>query len=64
MENVEEQILPFLINKCGTKTGNLLFTLRKLWTRDPFAKVIIFSSVCLFYFSFSFDNLFLMSLTV
>lgn len=46
-----------LVQKYGTKLGNIVFYLKKLWYQSPATKVIIYSQVCLsllfiFYFNF------------
>lgn len=38
-------MLQFLIHKHGTKLGNIIFHLKKLWTESPSTKVLIFSQV-------------------
>ena len=40
-------LLDFLIEKQGTKLGNLFFFLKNLWAKNPRARVMIFSQVCI-----------------
>jgi SNF2 family DNA or RNA helicase len=39
----EQNIQKWWVEKHGTKLGNFLFYLRRLWTDDPSAKILIFS---------------------
>lgn len=41
----EQNMLKFLVEKHGTKIGNIIFYLKKTWTENPSAKFIIFSQV-------------------
>ena len=38
-------MLKYLVEQYGTKLGNLIHYLRKLWADDPNARVIMFSQV-------------------
>eukprot|EP00026_Physarum_polycephalum_P009769 Phypoly_transcript_09904.p1 GENE.Phypoly_transcript_09904~~Phypoly_transcript_09904.p1 ORF type:complete len:401 (+),score=84.64 Phypoly_transcript_09904:182-1204(+) len=40
---LEHNLLQFLVQKHGTKLGNIIFYLKNLWTESPDTKVIIFS---------------------
>jgi hypothetical protein len=41
----EQNLLNWWVEKHGTKLGNLMMYLRRLWYESPKAKVIIFSQV-------------------
>lgn len=41
----EQNLQKWLVETEGTKIGNLLFYLKRLWTDNPSAKILVFSKV-------------------
>lgn len=42
----EQNLIDWWVERHGTKIGNLLFYLKRLWSENPEARIIIFSQVC------------------
>jgi hypothetical protein len=43
-EETTDNVLPYLVNRFGTKTGNMFFHMRRVWLKDPLTKILIVSS--------------------